>query len=186
MKEMNNTYLPYKLQFFAEGEEENTDVEETEDNSDTEEETKEEKTLTQEEVNKAIEKRLAREKKKWLKEQTENKQTENNSQAEPENPKLKEAEEKAAMLEVKMLAYEAGVTKDSVDDVVALAKAYVNDDTDLEDAIEKVLKKYPQFKGQTEETEKPKSWGDRQKGNANKLSDVEEAFYKKNPDLRPN
>ena len=184
MKEMNNNYLPYKLQFFAE-EADTTDVEETEENAEDAEETKEEKTLTQDEVNKAIEKRLAREKKKWLKEQTEVK-PESKEQAEPENPKLKEAEEKAALLEVKMIAYEAGVTKDSVDDVVALAKAYINDDTDMEDAIEKVLKKYPQFKGQTEETDKPKSWGDRQKGTTAKLSAVEEAFYKKNPDLKPN
>ena len=142
--------------------------------------------MTQDEVNKAIEKRLAREKKKWLKEQTESKVDTDNKQAEPENTQLKKAEEKAAQLEVKMIAYEAGVSKDSVDDVVALAKAYINDETDMEDAIEKVLKKYPQFKGQTEETDKPKSWGDRQKGTTTKLSAVEEAFYKKNPDLKPN
>ena len=168
MKEMNSSYLPYKLQFFAEGEEENTDENaEDADNSENEEETKEEKTLTQAEVDKAIEKRLAREKKKWLKEQTESKDDTDNKQAEPENTKLKEAEEKAAQLEVKMIAYEAGVSKDSVDDVVALAKAYINDDTDMEDAIEKVLEKYPQFKGTPKEAEK-QSWGTRQKSNTPK------------------
>ena len=183
MKRMNNSYLPYKLQFFAE-EADTTDVEETEEIAEDAEETKTEvKTFTQEELDKAIEKRLAREKKKWNK--PEASKDESKVEAEPENPKLKEAEEKATLLETKMLAYEAGVTKDSVDDVVALAKAYINDDTDMEDAIEKVLKKYPQFKGTTEE-EKPKSWGDRQKGNTSKLSAVEEAFYKKNPDLKPN
>ena len=183
MKTMNNSYMPYKLQFFAEGEE-NTNNAEDADNSDNEEETKTEpKTFTQEELDKAIEKRLAREKKKWNKPEATT--DESKDKAEPENTKLKEAEEKATLLETKMLAYEAGVTKECVDDVVALAKAYINDDTDMEDAIEKVLKKYPQFKGTTEE-EKPKSWGDRQKGTTTKLSAVEEAFYKKNPDLKPN
>ena len=165
MKEMSNTYLPYKLQFFAE-EADTTDVEETEDNTEEVEETKEEKTLTQAEVDKAIEKRLAREKKKWLKEQTEVKD-DNKGQADPENPKLKEAEEKATLLETKMLVYEAGVTKDSVDDVIALARAYANDDTDIEEAIEKVLEKYPQFKGTPKEAEK-QSWGTRQKSNTPK------------------
>ena len=57
----------------------------------------------------------------------------------------KEAEGKASRLEVKVACFEADVAKDAVDDVAALAHAYMeaDDSLDLEDAIEKVVKKYP-------------------------------------------
>ena len=103
---------------------------------------------------------------------------------------VKEAIDKAMNLEVKVACYEAGVVKDAVDDVVALARSYMaaDEDLDLEDAIEKVVKKYPQFKKEAAdpyEEEERKSWGQRQTGRgAKKLSWVERAFYDLNPDLK--
>lgn len=89
--------------------------------------------------------------------------------------------------------YEAGVSKDAVDDVTALARAYMeaDEDLDLEDAIEKVVKKYPQFKKgaadpyEDEDETKGKSWGQRQNGKTpKKMSGVEKRFYELNPDLK--
>ena len=111
--------------------------------------------------------------------------------------------DKVSALEAKLLCYEHDVAKDCVSDVVALAKAYVDEDTDFEEAIEKVIKKYPQFvkdSGKTskkrdkdvdeddddedeDETEN-KSWGKRQTGKGKKVDGVEAAFLKKNPGLK--
>lgn len=64
---------------------------------------------------------------------------------------------------------------------------------DIEDAIDEVLKKYPQFKAglskdedddNDDETEKKKSWGQRQRGGSKKTSGVEAAFLKRNPGLK--
>ncbi|MEN7359481.1 hypothetical protein ABC915_21930 [Bacillus licheniformis] len=49
----------------------------------------------------------------------------------------------------------AGVQKDAIEDVVTLAKPYVSDEVDINGAIEKVLEKYPHFKGEAEEPPKP-------------------------------
>ena len=96
-------------------------------------------------------------------------------------------------MEVKCACFEAGVSKDAVDDVTALARAYMeaDEDLDLEDAIEKVVKKYPQFKKgsadpyEDEDETKGKSWGQRQNGRApKKMSGVEKRFYELNPDLK--
>ena len=113
------------------------------------------------------------------------------SEEESEDSKArKEAEDRATKAEAKVACYDAGVAKDSVDDVVALARSYMaaDEDLDLEDAIEKVVKKYPQFKKETAdpyEEEDKKSWGQRQSGRgAKKMSGVERAFYDLNPDLK--
>ena len=60
------------------------------------------------------------------------------------------------------------VNKDCVDDVLALAKVHMakDEDLDIEDAIDKVLKKYPQFKDGYEEVDdedgqEKKGWGQR-------------------------
>lgn len=98
--------------------------------------------------------------------------------------------QKASKLEVKVACYEADVAKDAVDDVAALARAYMDadDSLDLEDAIEKVVKKYPHFKKsgttdpESEDPNKGKSWGERQKGGGQKLSGVEAAFLKRTRD----
>jgi len=49
-------------------------------------------------------------------------------------------------LETKVSAMKADVDPKSVDDVVVLANNLVDDDTDIDAAIEKVIEKYPQFK----------------------------------------
>lgn len=161
------------------------------------EENAEEKKYSQQEMEDAIEKRLARERRKWKRQQS--KDADGSAKAGAENKEESEdakarkaAEEKASGLEVKVACYEAGVDKEAVEDVTALARAYMaaDPDLDLEDAIEKVVKKYPHFKkgaeSAKEDEEKPSgSWGQRQSGKgAKKLSGVEERFYELNPDLK--
>ena len=89
------------------------------------------------------------------------------------------------------ILFEAGVDKDAIDDVTALAHAYMeaDEDLDLEDAIEKVVKKYPHFKKGADSSDdaddtKGKSWGERQRGTSKKRSGVEAAFLAKNPGLK--
>lgn len=55
------------------------------------------------------------------------------------------AEQKAALLEAKYTAVSKGVKPEAVEDVIALAKNKVNDTVTLEQAIENVIEKYPQF-----------------------------------------
>lgn len=197
---LRNRKLRYNLQFFADkGDAGQDDTDNSGDDGDADQEensgdnSEEEKTFTQADIDKTVEKRLARERRKWEREKN---KKDGNSEDKAGDDKDKGVDkdilakaEKAEILETKLLCYEQGVDKDSVDDVVALAKAYVNDDADIEDAIEKVLKKYPQFKAsaknEDEETDNQKgSWGERQKGSGKKLSGVEAAFLKNNPDLK--
>ena len=103
----------------------------------------------------------------------------------------REAENKASRLEIKVACYEADVAKDAVDDVAALARAYMaaDEDLDLEEAIEKVVKKYPQFKKPADDAGEEKStgnkaWGQRQHGKSTRMDGVEAAFMKKNPGLK--
>lgn len=123
------------------------------------EEKEEEKTFTQEEVNKMIKDRVAREKKgqpskeelKAYQEWKESQKTEAEKQSEAltnaERAK-EEAEERALNAETKVTCLSKGVIADSVDDVVILAKAMVTDELTIEQAIDKVLEKYPSFKGE--------------------------------------
>ncbi|MCY8902954.1 hypothetical protein MOD76_19865 [Bacillus spizizenii] len=60
-------------------------------------------------------------------------------------------------LKAQISAMKLGVNADSVPDVVALAKNYVSDEMDLDAAMQKVVEKYPHFKGQQEQSETP-SW----------------------------
>ncbi|MBD5104469.1 MAG: hypothetical protein HDT47_06365 [Ruminococcaceae bacterium] len=55
------------------------------------------------------------------------------------------AEQKASALEAKLTAVSKGVKPEAVEDVIALAKNKVSDDVTLEQAIESVIEKYPQF-----------------------------------------
>lgn len=55
------------------------------------------------------------------------------------------AEQKAKVLEAKLTAVSKGVKPEAVEDVIALAKNKVSDDVTLEQAIESVIEKYPQF-----------------------------------------
>ena len=81
-------------------------------------------------------------------------------------------------------------------EAIALAKVYVDDDTDMDEALELVTKKFPQFvKGsgkkksddpydEGDDTGNKKSWGQRQKGSSKKIDPVEARFLEKNPGLK--
>lgn len=194
-KNVKKKYQSLDLQLFSEGDgESGTDGDDSgegddPDDDESDENGEEDKKFSQKDLDEAIKKRLAREKRKWQNEQKKKADNEEN----PENKEDKEKQEaisKASQLEVKVACFEADVAKDAVDDVAALAHAYMaaDEDLDLEEAIEKVVKKYPQFKKSTqdpyEENEPRKAWGERQKGTSKKTSGVEAAFLKKNPGLK--
>lgn len=168
------------------------------DNDDSEDD-QDEKKFTQKDVDDAVKKRLAREKRKWQREQqkkasgsgTDGREGAGDDGEEKDNEKLKAAESRAIKAETRAACFEAGVDKDAIDDVTALAHAYMeaDEDLDLEDAIEKVVKKYPHFKKGADSSDdaddtKGRSWGERQRGARKKRSGVEEAFLKKNPGLK--
>jgi len=73
------------------------------------------------------------------------KQAERLKTLETEKTELSAENEK---LKAQLSALKAGVKPESVEDVVVLAKNYVNEDTDMDQAIQMVLEKYPQFKAQ--------------------------------------
>lgn len=116
------------------------------------------KTFTQADVDKLIQERVAREKKGQLSKEElqaynawkESQKSEEEKKAEAltnaEKARLA-AEEKAAALEAKVTCLSKGVVATSVDDVVVLAKAMVTEEVTIEQAIDKVLEKYPSFKG---------------------------------------
>ena len=141
------------------GTDEGSDDSADDEGKDDGKETTEDKIFTQADVDKLIKERLAREKKgqpskeelKAFKEWQDNQKTNEQKNAEKitaAETKVKEAEAKANALEAKVSALSKGVKADSVDDVVTLAKAMVDDDTPIDKAIDKVLKKYPSFKGE--------------------------------------
>lgn len=205
MKYMNmkKRYQTLNLQFFAgeggEGDGDDAGDGDDQDGDDSDEDGEDdtdEKKYSQKDMENAVKKRLAREKRKWQREQqkkTKDKDDDDDQDESEDSKARKEAEDRASKAEVKVACYEAGVTKDAVDDVVALARSYMaaDEDLDLEDAIEKVVKKYPQFKKDSadhdgdEDENKGKTWGERQKGQgAKKMSGVEKRFYELNPDLK--
>lgn len=181
----------------SDGEEDNQDDDSDENDHDDD---PEEKKFTQKDVDDAVKKRLAREKRKWQREQqkkTSGQDTDGAGKAgsdseDEKDHRLKEAESRALKAETRAACLEAGVDKDAIDDVTALAHSYMaaEEELDLEDAIEKVVKKYPHFKkraGGSDEDEdgtKGKSWGERQRGGSKKMTGVEAAFLKKNPGLK--
>lgn len=140
-----------------------TETDTTVDDSNTEQ--KEEKTYTQDDVNKMIKDRLARERKSqpskedleafnnW-KESRKTDEEKRNEALKNAETKVKEAEERASNLEAKVSCLSKGVNANSVDDVVILAKSMVSDDITIDQAIEKVLEKYPSFKTQQVQEEK--------------------------------
>lgn len=172
------------LQLFAEGGDGGTEEPEKggsggDGNEESEdEEEQEEEHFTQKDIDEAVKKALAKEKRKWQREQKKatSKKASGASQAEEEDSeedtRVQKAEERASELELKWTCLEHDVKKDCVDDVLALAKVHVekDDSLDIEDAIDKVLEKYPQFKdgGEDEDDEEggeeegpKKSWGQR-------------------------
>ncbi|WP_124046024.1 hypothetical protein [Clostridium perfringens] len=125
----------------------------------------EEKTFTQEEVNRMIKDRVAREKKEQLSKEElkayqdwkESQKTEAQKQSEALTNAEKakqDAEERANTLEAKVTCLSKGVLADSVDDVVILAKAMVSEEVTMDQAVDKVLEKYPSFKGVQQQEEK--------------------------------
>lgn len=198
---MNCRYFTMDLQLFAEGGDgagdnagdgnDQDDDHEGDDGSD--EGGEDEPKYTQADLDKAVARTIAKERAKAeRKAKRDAEKTKGSSDDDNEDVKArKEAEAKASRLEVKVACFDAGVDKDAVDDVAALAHSYMeaDDRLDLEDAIEKVVKKYPQFKKgggdpyEEEDTNRGKAWGERQRGRGKKRSGVEEAFLKKNPGL---
>lgn len=187
----------FNLQVFAgegsEGDGTDTGDDDDQDEPDESDEGEDERRFTQQDVDEAVKKRLSRERKKWQRQQEkgEGNPGGGDNAGEKEDPEKKAALEEKSVLEIKVACYEQDVAKDSVDDVAALAKSYMaaDDSLDLEDAIEKVVKKYPQFKNvasqETDGTEVKGSWGQRQSGKgAKKVDGVEAAFLKKNPGLK--
>lgn len=149
-----------------------------------------EKTFTQAELDKIVTERVAREKakfptkeelaeyKKW---RDENKTAEEKTAEEIKaaNAAKTAAEQRAADFEAKYTAMNKGVKSEAVEDVIALARVKVSDNVTLEQAIDEVIKKYPQFSGSapTITTSVPNSSGA-------KISGVEAAFLAKNPDIK--
>ena len=158
----------------------------------------EEKKFSQKDVDEAVKKRLARERRKWQRNQQKKKEPDSRAKSagdddgEDEAAKtLREKAEKADELELKWACLEHDVDKSYVDDVLALAKTRMikDEELDIEDAIEEVLKKYPHFKESSkkeddEDGAKGKSWGERQREQRKRTSGVEAAFLKKNPGLK--
>lgn len=155
----------------------------------------EEKVFTQAELDALLAKRIARERKKYPSDEKLAEYEEWKKSQEPkETPedeakkKLSEAEAKANKLELKVSCLEKGVGKDSVDDVVALASNYVSEEVDMDEAVDKVLEKYPTFKVTQEKKEDVKEdkrgWGERHTGANKQLSGVEKIFLANNPGLK--
>lgn len=195
-KIMNNPYI--RQPFFAaddggaggaggDGNQEENAGGDDPDGEDSDEDGEPEKKYTQAEVDATVEKRLAREKRKWQRSQKEQEKQEEDKKEEdgegPDKEELKKERSRNQKLTMRLACYEAGVPKDSVKDVTALAKSYMEEDEELdfEDAIEKVLKKHPQFKG--EDGSEKGSWGQRQKGKGAKTEktledEISEALFK--------
>lgn len=161
------------------------------DEDGNENDNQEDKQYTQKDIDDAVKKRLAREKRKWQREQQKAgdgaaKEDKGQEDGESEaDQKAKKAEEKAAALEMKWTCLEHEVKKDCVDDVLALAKVHMAKDEgmDIEDAIDEVLKKYPQFKDGYEDSDEEngqdkKGWGQRHGKAQPKSTTVEDEIRK--------
>ena len=147
---------------------------------DTDNDQEKPKTFTQEEVDELIKKRIARERKKLEKEQTQEKDKETEEKPavkEPDNKKLNE-------MEMKLLCYDHDIAKEFSKKAIALASAYLDDETDLDGALEKVLEDFPQFKKGYDKEDNNKDWGARQGSKPPKSDGVLDAFKKRNPDLK--
>ncbi|MEF9917374.1 MAG: hypothetical protein RR746_08455 [Lachnospiraceae bacterium] len=206
-KFMNIECRKYDLQLFAEGDDDagddSGDGDDQDDDDDSDEGGDDEPKYTKADLEKAVARTIAKERRKaeraaakgdgkGVKPKPDGKTDDTGTESEDAKAR-KAAESKSTKLEVKVACFEADVAKEAVDDVAALAHAYMvaDEDLDLEDSIEKVVKKYPQFKKETtdpyeeDDETKGKSWGQRQKGKSSKKADgIEYAFMKKNPGLK--
>lgn len=152
------------------------------------------KTFTQAELDAAIEKRLAREKKKQLSEDDikafqDWKKTQKPADADPATSELQKkldaATAKLEAAERKETVLNANVKPKMAAYVVFEVSKLVTEKTEFEDALETFLKANPEYA--TDQTDKPATGaqGQRQAGSPGKMTEVEEAFYRKNPELRP-
>lgn len=97
----------------------------------------------------AVEKRLAREKRKWKREKEKtSKQTQETTK---ETETSSEDKKKLSRMEAKLACYDAGVQKESVEDVTALARSYMaaDEELSLEEAVAKVVKISAVYKRQS-------------------------------------
>ena len=216
MKNMNmkKRYWIMNLQVFAgdgegddpgdESGDDDDDPGDDDDDSDDDDQEENEKKFSQKDVDDAVKKRLAREKRKWQRDQQKKAGKKPNGKVktgegsskddDAETQELRDKAAKADEMEMKWTCLEHDVDKSCVDDVLALARVHMakDEDMDIEDAIDEVLKKYPQFKESSEEKDeeedeeetKNRSWGQRQNGRRKKTSGVEAAFLKRNPGLK--
>ena len=179
-----NQRLKYNIQFFADdngnagqdptdnsGNDGDDDQDEGQDDNQDEGQQKSKKSdkkskyLTQEDVDRIVEERLKRERKKFQKQQT--KDDSKNSDDTPGDDNAKKLSE----LEMKVLCYDHDIAKEYVKEAIALAKAYMTEDEDIEtmdEALEKVVEKFPQFvkgyKADKDYDEDDKKDDDKQKG----------------------
>lgn len=202
-KFMNNRYF-MDLQMFAEDEGDPAKTGDSGDGDDQDDDQEDgadeggenEPRYTKADLDKAVARTIAKERSKAeraAKRQAQKKEDESQDTESEDAKARKAAEDKASALEVKVACYDAGVKKDAVDDVAALARSYMaaDEDLDLEEAIEKVVKKYPQFKTDDPDPDdegddaasRKKSWGERQRGSKKKEKSLEdeitEALYGK-------
>ena len=216
MKNMNmkKRYWTMNLQVFAgdggdddpgdEGGDDDEPGDDDDDSDDDDDPEENEKKFSQKDVDDAVKKRLAREKRKWQKDQQKKAGKkpngkvktgeDSNKDDDVETQELRDKAAKADEMEMKWTCLEHDVDKACVDDVLALARVHMakDEDMDIEDAIDEVLKKYPQFKESSKEKDeeedegetKNRSWGQRQNGRRKKTSGVEAAFLKRNPGLK--
>lgn len=91
-----------------------------------------------------------------------------------------EAEKRAEAAEARCTAYSKGVNPEAVEDVIVLAMAKVNDSTNIEQAIDEVIKKHPSFCGSS----KPITTGVDLSGGANGKDGVTAAFLARNPNIK--
>lgn len=162
-----------------------------------EDDDQDEKKFSQKDIDDAVKKRLAREKRKWQREQQKSgsgftggsgaeKKDQDKAEETEADKKARKAEEKAAALEMRWTCLEHDVKKDCVDDVLALAKVNMakDEELDIEDAIDAVLKKYPQFKDGYddgdggEDGKEKKGWGQRHGKPQPKATTVEDEIRK--------
>jgi hypothetical protein len=210
---LRNQLLKYNLQYFADnngnagqGEADNSgdddgddDQDEGQDDNGTDDKSKKSdkkgKYLTQDEINQIIEERLNRERKKLQKKQEQSKDDKQSDKGSDEQSKDDTNAKKLSDLEMKVLCYDHDIAKEYVKEAIALAKAYVDEDTDLDEALDMVTKKFPQFvKGASktkddagdgeDDDNNNKAWGQRQKGQTKKIDPVEARFLERNPGLK--
>lgn len=178
---MLDKLLKLNLQHFAEDSAEDQTSENQSEEKGTDSQQSEEKTFTQDDVNNLIARETKKQQEKFLKQlgvedfkdakegmtklkefqdaqkTDQEKQQEQLQDLEKQNETL--TTEKQS-LEAQVSAMKQGVLSDSVEDVVALAERMVDENITIDEAIKKVVEKYPHFSAeqeqeQQEEPQKP-------------------------------